>query len=183
MLICMNEVNELIYLSKDMFSTLYWLSRQILSVMSNSIKWQILLFSYLRLYPYDKQNKITKFSPLDFCDRWCFYTLKGSLETGLKVKTVKGGRKGTEDVHIGHTDHILCMAISSDGKFLVSIDFKVVVFYYCCIVLLLFSLLSSLYLCNNNLKNPRVYKHSAWSNLFMAFSFWDFTKKFTSLIP
>ncbi|KAK3800751.1 hypothetical protein RRG08_003155 [Elysia crispata] len=47
---------------------------------------------------------------------------KWSLETGLKVKTVKGGRKGTEDVHIGHTDHILCMAISSDGKFLVAGD-------------------------------------------------------------
>ncbi|GFS05976.1 ribosomal RNA processing 9, small subunit (SSU) processome component, homolog [Elysia marginata] len=43
---------------------------------------------------------------------------KWDLETGLKVKTVKGGRKGTEDVHIGHTDHILCMAISSDGKYL-----------------------------------------------------------------
>lgn len=43
---------------------------------------------------------------------------KWNLQTGLKVKTVKGGRKGTEDVHIGHTDHILCMAISSDGKYL-----------------------------------------------------------------
>ncbi|CAL1535158.1 unnamed protein product [Lymnaea stagnalis] len=47
---------------------------------------------------------------------------KWNLETGLKEKTIKGGRKGTEDVHIGHTDHILCLAISSDGKFLAAGD-------------------------------------------------------------
>ncbi|GFO21212.1 ribosomal RNA processing 9, small subunit (ssu) processome component, homolog [Plakobranchus ocellatus] len=47
---------------------------------------------------------------------------KWDLKTGLKVKTVKGGRKGTEDVHIGHTNHILCMTISSDGKFLAAGD-------------------------------------------------------------
>ncbi|XP_059153379.1 U3 small nucleolar RNA-interacting protein 2-like isoform X2 [Physella acuta] len=43
---------------------------------------------------------------------------KWNLSTGLKEKTIRGGKKGTEDVHIGHTEHILCLAISSDGKFL-----------------------------------------------------------------
>ncbi|BFZ08911.1 hypothetical protein BsWGS_11950 [Bradybaena similaris] len=47
---------------------------------------------------------------------------KWNVETGLKMKTIKGGRKGTEDVHIGHTDHILCLAITSDGKFLAAGD-------------------------------------------------------------
>lgn len=36
-----------------------------------------------------------------------------------KIKVIQGGRKGTEENHIGHTDHILSMAISSDDKFLV----------------------------------------------------------------
>ncbi|KAH9508146.1 pre-rRNA processing protein [Bulinus truncatus] len=47
---------------------------------------------------------------------------KWNIETGLKEKTIKGGRKGTEDEHIGHTDHILCLTISSDGKFLAAGD-------------------------------------------------------------
>ncbi|XP_005094160.1 U3 small nucleolar RNA-interacting protein 2 isoform X2 [Aplysia californica] len=47
---------------------------------------------------------------------------KWDVQSGLKVKTIKGGRKGTEDVHIGHTDHILCLAISSDGNFLAAGD-------------------------------------------------------------
>lgn len=44
----------------------------------------------------------------------------GDVAGGKKLHTIPGGRKGTEDRHIGHTAHILCMAISSDGKYLVS---------------------------------------------------------------
>ena len=44
----------------------------------------------------------------------------GDLETGKKIHTVHGGRKGTEKKHKGHTAQVLCMAISTDGKFLVS---------------------------------------------------------------
>ena len=43
----------------------------------------------------------------------------GDVETGKKVKVVHGGRKGTEKKHIGHTSQILCIAISTDGQFLV----------------------------------------------------------------
>lgn len=46
--------------------------------------------------------------------------LLGDVESGKKIHTIPGGRKGTEDRHVGHTAHILCMAISSDGKYLVS---------------------------------------------------------------
>lgn len=49
----------------------------------------------------------------------CF-AISGELSTGKKVHTIHGGRKGTEDKHKGHTAHVLCMAISTDGKFLVS---------------------------------------------------------------
>lgn len=45
--------------------------------------------------------------------KWCF-------ESAKKLKTVPGGKKGTEDKHIGHTGHIYALAISSDGKYLVS---------------------------------------------------------------
>lgn len=34
---------------------------------------------------------------------------------------VPGGKKGTEERHMGHASHILCMAISSDGKYLVRV--------------------------------------------------------------
>lgn len=44
----------------------------------------------------------------------------GDVASGKKLHTIHGGRKGTEDRHVGHTAHILCMAISSDGKYLVS---------------------------------------------------------------
>jgi ribosomal RNA-processing protein 9 len=46
----------------------------------------------------------------------------GDIETGKKLHTIKGGRKGTEARHGGHTTQVLCMAISSDGKYLVSIS-------------------------------------------------------------
>lgn len=41
------------------------------------------------------------------------------MESGKKVHKMAGGRKGTEERHVGHTAHVLSMAISSDGKYLV----------------------------------------------------------------
>ncbi|XP_077987233.1 U3 small nucleolar RNA-interacting protein 2-like isoform X2 [Glandiceps talaboti] len=46
--------------------------------------------------------------------------IKWNIETGKKTHVIPGGRKGTQDRHKGHTAHILCLAISSDGKFLTS---------------------------------------------------------------
>lgn len=43
--------------------------------------------------------------------KWCF-------ETSKKLKVIPGGRKGTEETHIGHTDIINAIAITSDSKFL-----------------------------------------------------------------
>lgn len=47
------------------------------------------------------------------------YIHAGLLETGVKEVILSGHRKGVEGV-IGHTGHILALAVSSDGKFLVS---------------------------------------------------------------
>ncbi|CAL8337262.1 unnamed protein product [Lota lota] len=48
--------------------------------------------------------------------------IKWDIETGKKLHTIKGGRKGTEARHGGHTTQVLCMAISSDGKYLATGD-------------------------------------------------------------
>lgn len=49
----------------------------------------------------------------------------GDAVEGKRLHTIPGGRKGTEDTHTGHTDHIFCLAMSSDGKFLVSDTYQV----------------------------------------------------------
>uniref|UniRef100_UPI00398F3DFB U3 small nucleolar RNA-interacting protein 2 isoform X1 n=1 Tax=Pristiophorus japonicus TaxID=55135 RepID=UPI00398F3DFB len=48
--------------------------------------------------------------------------IKWDVTSGKKVHTIHGGRKGTEDRHVGHTMHILSMAISSDAKYLATGD-------------------------------------------------------------
>lgn len=46
----------------------------------------------------------------------------GDVENGKRLHTIAGGRKGTEDRHVGHTAHVLCISISSDGKYLATGD-------------------------------------------------------------
>ncbi|TRY94888.1 hypothetical protein DNTS_032989 [Danionella cerebrum] len=48
--------------------------------------------------------------------------IKWDAESGKKLQKISGGRKGTEDRHVGHTAHVLCMAISSDCKYLATGD-------------------------------------------------------------
>ncbi|XP_057702868.1 U3 small nucleolar RNA-interacting protein 2 isoform X2 [Corythoichthys intestinalis] len=48
--------------------------------------------------------------------------IKWDIESGKKLRVIPGGRKGTEDRHIGHTAHVLCMSISSDAKYLATGD-------------------------------------------------------------
>ncbi|NXU29717.1 U3IP2 protein, partial [Thalassarche chlororhynchos] len=47
---------------------------------------------------------------------------KWEVEGGKRLCVVPGGRKGTEEQHMGHASHVLCMAISSDGKYLATGD-------------------------------------------------------------
>ncbi|NWI39892.1 U3IP2 protein, partial [Picathartes gymnocephalus] len=46
----------------------------------------------------------------------------GEVESGKRLCVVPGGKKGTEERHMGHASHVLCMAISSDGKYLATGD-------------------------------------------------------------
>ncbi|KAK4815051.1 hypothetical protein QYF61_015335, partial [Mycteria americana] len=46
----------------------------------------------------------------------------GEVESGKRLCVVPGGKKGTEEQHMGHASHVLCMAISSDGKYLATGD-------------------------------------------------------------
>ncbi|KAJ7316713.1 hypothetical protein JRQ81_002875 [Phrynocephalus forsythii] len=48
--------------------------------------------------------------------------IKWDAESGKKLHVIHGGKKGTEGSHVGHTAHILSMAISSDGKYLATGD-------------------------------------------------------------
>ena len=46
--------------------------------------------------------------------------LLGNVRTGKKVHVIPRGPKGSEKQPTGHTSHILCLAVSSDGRYLVS---------------------------------------------------------------
>ncbi|XP_068014071.1 U3 small nucleolar RNA-interacting protein 2 [Melanerpes formicivorus] len=48
--------------------------------------------------------------------------IKWEVESGKRLCVVPGAKKGTEERHMGHASHILCMAISSDGKYLATGD-------------------------------------------------------------
>ncbi|XP_053932838.1 U3 small nucleolar RNA-interacting protein 2 [Cuculus canorus] len=48
--------------------------------------------------------------------------IKWEVESGKRLCMVPGGKKGSEERHLGHASHILCMAISSDGKYLATGD-------------------------------------------------------------
>ncbi|XP_040449100.1 U3 small nucleolar RNA-interacting protein 2 [Falco naumanni] len=48
--------------------------------------------------------------------------IKWEVESGRRLCVVPGGKKGTEEQHMGHASHVLCMAISSDGKYLATGD-------------------------------------------------------------
>ncbi|XP_056381099.1 U3 small nucleolar RNA-interacting protein 2 [Hyla sarda] len=56
--------------------------------------------------------------------------IKWSISDGKKVHKIPGGRKGCEDRHVGHTTHVLCMALSSDGKYLASGDRNKLIFIW-----------------------------------------------------
>ncbi|NXO73595.1 U3IP2 protein, partial [Phainopepla nitens] len=47
---------------------------------------------------------------------------KWEVASGKRLCVVPGGKKGTEERHLGHASHVLCMAISSDGKYLATGD-------------------------------------------------------------
>ncbi|KAI1234416.1 U3 small nucleolar RNA-interacting protein 2 [Lamprotornis superbus] len=47
---------------------------------------------------------------------------KWEVDSGKRLCVVPGGKKGTEERHMGHASHVLCMAISSDGKYLATGD-------------------------------------------------------------
>uniref|UniRef100_A0A8C3M7L3 U3 small nucleolar RNA-interacting protein 2 n=1 Tax=Geospiza parvula TaxID=87175 RepID=A0A8C3M7L3_GEOPR len=48
--------------------------------------------------------------------------IKWEVDSGKRLCVVPGGKKGTEERHMGHASQVLCMAISSDGKYLATGD-------------------------------------------------------------
>ncbi|XP_053845201.1 U3 small nucleolar RNA-interacting protein 2 [Vidua macroura] len=48
--------------------------------------------------------------------------IKWEVDSGKRLCVVPGGKKGTEEQHMGHASQVLCMAISSDGKYLATGD-------------------------------------------------------------
>ncbi|KAG8436127.1 hypothetical protein GDO86_007293 [Hymenochirus boettgeri] len=56
--------------------------------------------------------------------------IKWSICDGKKMHKIPGGRKGSESTHVGHTAHVLCMALSSDGKYLASGDRNKLIFIW-----------------------------------------------------
>uniref|UniRef100_A0A2K6AI85 U3 small nucleolar RNA-interacting protein 2 n=1 Tax=Mandrillus leucophaeus TaxID=9568 RepID=A0A2K6AI85_MANLE len=48
--------------------------------------------------------------------------IKWSMESGRKLHVIPRAKKGAEGKPPGHSSHVLCMAISSDGKYLASGD-------------------------------------------------------------
>ncbi|XP_068414977.1 U3 small nucleolar RNA-interacting protein 2 [Eschrichtius robustus] len=48
--------------------------------------------------------------------------IKWSVESGRKLHVIPRAKKGAEGQPSGHSSHVLCMAISSDGKYLASGD-------------------------------------------------------------
>ena len=48
-----------------------------------------------------------------------FLAILGNVNDKKNVKVIPGGRKGTESRHIGHTTHVLALALSTDAMFLV----------------------------------------------------------------
>ncbi|NXQ35070.1 U3IP2 protein, partial [Alaudala cheleensis] len=47
---------------------------------------------------------------------------KWEVDSGKRLCVVPGGKKGTEERNMGHASHVLCMAISSDSKYLATGD-------------------------------------------------------------
>ncbi|XP_009458900.1 PREDICTED: U3 small nucleolar RNA-interacting protein 2 [Nipponia nippon] len=45
--------------------------------------------------------------------------IKWEVESGKGLCVVAGGKKGAEERHRGHASHVLCVSISSDGKYVV----------------------------------------------------------------
>ena len=59
---------------------------------------------------------------------FCYVYLIGNIVTGQKEVVIPGCRRGLMDGAIGHTGHVLALAISSDGQYLVSISMLDTVF-------------------------------------------------------
>jgi len=47
------------------------------------------------------------------------FNISGDIVNKKKVCVIPGGRKGSQSSTTHTTDHILCLALSSDGKYLV----------------------------------------------------------------